>query len=399
MNSKIDSTKMFSYLIGAFPLLTVYTSPLPGFDLATFLLMIFMIYQAAVVGKIRVADRIPMAWWFLYVALMSGISFLVQMVIPAGFPVSMGAEIPRFCKFLLFIGGVTVLAYAGRFSIEECLKAVRAIVHLSFWIVILQQGVWLIFRYEITNPLMILYHHPEYMQAARVSGSFLRPAALFYEPSHLSQYCLIYLCFVLFGYKERLQMPELIKTLLTIFLTGSGIGIMGAAAMVAYWALTSRRMTIKRLMIIVGGLVAVACILNTDYFQFVLARIFTKNIAYGGNAVVARWGKGIDFWLELPAIYKLIGTGFGNVNPSGYINGFGCMLNGTGLMGTAVFYAMVCATIRRCGSRWRKLLLLSYVVLMFGSSNFYVNDFVIYLLMSGCYMSTGIRNRVRSAEY
>lgn len=395
MNNGIDSCKVFSYLIGAFPLFVVYTSPIPGFDFATFLLMLYIVYSIIVAGRIRIAHRIPMTWWFLCVTLMSIVSFNLQVVISVEFPVNIGAEIPRFGKYLLFIGSVIVLANNGKFSTEECLRAVRLIVHISFWIIIVQQGVWICFGYEVTNPLMVLFHHPEYIQSARISGSFFRPAALFYEPSHLSQYCLIYLCFVLFRDDKELEISELFKTLLTILLTGSGIGIMGAFAMMAYWAITERKMTVKRLMILIVGVLAVLYLLNTDYVRFVLARIFTENREYGGNAVVARWGKGIDFWLELPVIYKVIGTGFGNMNPSGYVNGFGCMLNGTGLVGTFAFYVMVYATIRKCEFRWKKLLLLSYVVLLFGSSIFYVNDFVIYLLLSGCYLPTENKKRSR----
>lgn len=397
---KKPNKSLISIIIGMYPLLAVYISPIPHLDLGGFLLVLYIIYSVAGKNGYRfwVRKECKVNPWYFYVFGMTIMSLFLQLFVPLPYNLSISTVLLRYFKYLLLMGGLILCIRRRDLHIEDCIWAVRGVVHFSFYMVVIQQMVYFLTGHKISNILLYVSMHEEYIGAGRVTNGIFRPSALFYEPSHLAQYCLIYLVYVLFREKKNINIKELAYVAITILLTGSGIGLIVMAALVALWAFSFSSYSQKKMIITMLMIIAGVRLLFTNFVQAILVRIFTANVEFGGNAVAARIGFGYGKWMELPIMYKLIGTGFGNLATGGYMNGMECMLNATGIIGCLFFLFMLYKTGRKA-ARWQRMLLLTYFVLLLGSSLFNVNYFVIFLTLGGCVFGARQDNTEDISDY
>lgn len=374
----------FTSIVVAFmPLLSVYKSPVPGVDMATLVVLLTFVVLMLNEKKIKVDRRSGNFNLLLgYVVVVT----LVNLIIfkpPIGWDYAeKSLVILRLVKFAIVIVVYFTFSFLRDSSLPMIMATIRLIVHINTLFILCQQILYLAFGIVVYNPftnfaVVDIYQVGKY---SMLQGFGLyRPSAFFLEPSHLAQYFLVYLCYVLYAEKNRLKRTwELGVTALGIICSGSGMGIVMLIALVALWGVWRLQQDPVRTFF-AGSLVLIAFImlLNTTFMQSVFSRLLTDNVDYGGNAIQARIGEGYTVFLQLDISNQLFGAGFGNV-PSFFLNGIAYMLNTVGVFGIFLLLFSILRIFFRA-KLWAKWVLICYVILLSASQMFSVDGIVYYI--------------------
>lgn len=369
-----------SILIGLAPLLGAYRSPIEIIDMSTFLFLgcyILLLLKGKCYFNNSSFNLI-----FLYILIITPISIMLQSFYPSSYSIPFNTVFLRYGKFVVLLGGYLILTKNQDFDTKLCIKVIRCVVYISFIFIIVQRAFYLTGR--ILNNPFIKYASSDLYNGYSMVSTLFRPSAIFLEPSHMALYCIAFLCYTLFSEGNKTKKRDTMITIISIICTGSGMGVLSVVALMIYWSICAKKLSLKRILIIII-LVAVAFLLyQTEFMQAVLARVFTNNAAGGGNAFVGRIGKGYIIWSQLPLLYKLIGNGFGNIAPNLYFNGITYMLNTIGICGCFLFVILIIRTYK-ASQKWSRILLLLYCALLFGSQLFTASSLMFYFSLTQCF--------------
>ena len=365
--------KIFAWILASICLLSSFKSPVPGLDLGTFAVIIVLLYFVIIKNSKNIKPEHVL--FVLYVLLTTVFNVLAINYSPDSYP-STALVFMRLFKFILVFSTVLVLGFSDHVDKSELIKAIRIVVYVNSVLVLVQQLLYVFLGYILRNPLAFLSVNDVYNSASytMITTSIFRPSAFFLEPAHLSQYFILFLCYVLFCEKKNYiggkRALDFFVTAMGIALTGSGMGAIMMIAVIVLALLFNRNLPlIRRWIFAIGFVVALCCLSRVDFVRTVFDRLFTSNVNFGGNAVEARVGSGYDTFLELPFYSKLFGCGFGNIPINKYFNGTAYMLNTVGILGILFFGVVTFVEFRR--TNWfMRIALLCFVILLFGAQMF-----------------------------
>lgn len=251
------------------------------------------------------------------------------------------------------------------------INAIGKIVFVNVGFIVVQRLFYQLLGTPVANPISFLatneaYNSPKYTM---LIGSYLRPSGFFFEPSHFSQYCSLYLCFLLFG-ERSVNVKKVIFVALGIMLSGSGMGILMLIALLGASLVLQFHKRILTSFIYVGVFTIILFYMSKSSFvQTMLYRVFSNGTVYGGNAIEARIGNGYHIYQSLNLINKLFGCGYGHVPNNVYLNGLAYLLNTLGLFGSILFFS-TCNYIFIRTKSWARWSILCYLVLLVGAQVF-----------------------------
>ena len=177
--------------------------------------------------------------------------------------------------------------------------------------------------------------------------------------------------YCLFGRNTIGKQIEVIIPIMTIILSTSSLGFLVLGALLIYWFLFHHHHP-RDIVIVIVVILLLVGLYHMEFVQKALNRLLFQT-----NVVSGRSGYGYEFFNNLPWIYKWVGNGFGYV-PRGFLNGYEYILLTLGYVGCFVVVSVM-LVFSFGNSRWQRLLLLSYLVFMFGVQMFSVTTIIFYV--------------------
>ena len=375
----ISLPAIFTVTMVLFPLLDVVESPFSGFSLGTVAVLISEFALIAFSGKheVRIGS---ISCFVLYAFCMSLVLLLsgVQIYSEGGLPTAL----LRLFKFALIVLPVFLFSLHKSVNVHLAFKVVRLVCIISSLYVMIQQ-VFLAVGIVVPNAFTQVAASDLYLTSGfGVEGSSsFRPSGLFLEPSHMSQYCLPFLLWQAFDpVKSEKRLPFLIVVSLGVVLTGSGMGVLGVAAILLAYFVSKAGKNALMIFAIAALFFISLLAFQTDFMQSVMERLFTANVSGGGNAFEARIDNGMEIYFAKDIVVQIFGSGFGNV-PASYMNGLEYVLNTLGIVGVVLLVASSISAAMRFEA-WGKMVILLYFVLLLGAQVFTAATFSFYCILA-----------------
>ena len=382
--------KAYALLTVFLPVLAVYASPIPGFDLGTFIVLIFGLVCVTFANK---TSKVKMPIALLLVLVYTAFSMVMAVVDTSGYSYSSTTSIilrtVRFIFMLVIMMGIGAPSYFDYELIEKYLRrltlfvSVYAIIQLVFFDF---TGLKLI---NVIGPTKVGVGFESQLGEYEVT---YRPPSIFLEPSSVIYYILPYLSIALFAsfsgnkFGERNKKQDFIDAvIITIgsLCTTSGQGIVAVTLVWSLWIVVSifKKGYRKNLLIspIVIGVVLLLYFNGT--FDFTLARIGIESDSM--NAVDARV-IGYTAFEQLSDLRKIVGTGYGNYREDIYYSSFADILFCTGYVGLILVLAMYIYLFIK-GHTFQKILIVASFVIMLGGGIYTATYLCLYLPMLFCF--------------
>lgn len=311
--------KIFTLLIVILPIMSQYSSMVPGFsigDLLLFLIMLFIIIdllKKKPVHNINKIVRNPFIWFISYIIFGSLISVLFQ------YYSAFNDVAVRSTRYIFYIILATYIS-SIYFDFNNFMKWYRRVVIFATLFLFVQLFLFNFKGYVLMGTIPGLeISNPGYSEETmrNLYSYFYRPSSIFLEPGYFPQYTLPYLAYLLF--KTRLNVKyrflEAILLTIAIIFTTSGQGIVISFFVWSLWLLTkfynskSKKINIKFIMAIVAFIILIPIIINHPTVDRSLGRLFGTSTASSNSRIF----RGFFIYKELGFIYKIIGVGYGNV--------------------------------------------------------------------------------------
>lgn len=363
-------TKLFSVYVILLPILQYYKSPIPIFNMATFLSIVFMIsFVVENKGKLRILKRHSIA--FLYILFVTINIIITQAQL--NYPIS--DNILDYLRTLLLIISILVLGTAY-FDYRFALSALEKVLMASACFMVIQLFFYYVLHRPITGNIPVLVTNAGYQIAKeRVAGFYMEPAAY-------SQSALLFLTFRLFGkeQRDRTKIKNSIIIILGILLSGSGQGYAFLMLLAIMWLLytfffsgLNTKKMINGIAILLLIIVGIFFVLQTSYGQYVVSRILPDESSsvfdqIGGSALSGRTYTNKLFY-TLSETQQLWGVGFGrseSVVGKYYINSLFFYLIECGYISMGVWAIIILHVFRNGDIRTRFFALL-YIIMFYFS--------------------------------
>lgn len=335
--------KFFSVIIALSPLLGSYKSPIRGMDSGTFLLVLFFAVYAKK-GKIYMSD---ISGLLIYVFVQT--PFLLNI---SRIETSVSIIVLRYLKFIVVLGIAFLFGLANNlYSEKYTFCTIKFVCYVSAIFIIMQRLAF-IFGRIVFNPFISFASSDLYLSSSMVLGTLFRPSAFFLEPAHMASYGIVFLCYSLFKSKN---LKDAVVISAAVLCTGSGIGLVAVTGEFAIYILLlfkARIIKALQIMTLIGG--AMYIFSRTLFFQQVVERFTTANVGGGSNAISGRIGLGYSIFADKEFLYKLLGTGYGNVPEGVYLNGVAYVINTLGVIGLCIYIYLLFKSIVR-GKLWQQV--------------------------------------------
>lgn len=264
--------KMFSLLLSALLVLSIFRVPFIEIGFSTLVLLLFTPYSCIKIIKNKhFSCAIPISLYFLYTIFFSNQTTAVDVV----------------TKIVLLIH--LVGAFNGTIDFKFLTKSICAIACILTVLVMIQTILYYTLRINLVylHPAFVLEENQsDVIKQYTISGLY-RPSAIFLEPSHYAQFSVVALAICLF-YKKDFK-----KALFIAFgclLTTSGIGIVACFVAFLFYVLFDEKFKGKRLKIVIASfivlLVLLAVLYQFNFFRSALQRITGSVDGY--NAIEGR---------------------------------------------------------------------------------------------------------------
>ena len=390
-------SKLFSVFLALLPVIAIYSSGIPGFNLADIIIMMFLA-ASVIMGsnqRYRIDGRLVCILLFcIYICTM---------------PLLIGAisentvfsdVIIRTIRILFYIISAAFLA-RRHLDTATFKKAVVRVSLLGVAYVLIQYVVYNLFDYYLVGYLPFLevyqagYEGVDYV--SKFETQFFRPTSFFLEPAHCSRYLIIGLILVLF--KRKMRRRDYIFAIMIaigILLTTSGQGyIMVAIVFLCFVFFNPYKVVSTRKIGRILGLLSLAAIVfvvlyfSTDIIQNTFSRIFNDTST---GAVSARLGTLFEI-LDEEVLYLIFGHGYGAVPyENAWMSGITYVLYGSGFIGLLLLLIFFVKSIFS-RKTVNKITALVFLFLFFTDDAFNSYMTVIYLSTILYYMEDVRENR------
>lgn len=365
---RINTRQISMFLIASLPILSMYRSPLPYFDLGLFSMIIVLFVH--IFGTVRnrfnsrglIVDR-EVKIWIIYITCLvvslffSGSAFSTCLLI----------VIKNIICVLLLI-----LLYGYKLIDYNLLaKYYMKICDLSVYFILLQYLIYygfgkLIFGY--IEPMMMVAPNDHYIMG---TARYFRAASLFREPSVYFSFIFVGIVIAMFDKKKNIKRAVLYT--MGVICSTSGMGIAVTFALWVVFLFTNiihNKNNAKYAFLIMLWVIAVYMFCSSPIGINILERVFNKSYK-GGNAISGRLG-GYYTLGDLRGLHFLFGNGYGShtfyyrsdsVNT--YYPSWAFILYGIGVVGLIVTMIIFARLWIRSYKKVSRMLLLSIVMLGF----------------------------------
>lgn len=370
--------KMYALLVVLLPILAVYTSPFSGFDLGTFLVIIFG--GLCIKKKVNILKNRSLLYVMIYTVILTMVMILLPNVPKYS---SVSSIVVRTLRLIVMLFIMVIIGMGSYFNHDVLIEYLRYVTMIVAIYAIIQ----LIF-FNFTGMKLVNVFGPTKQGVVfePLLGEYeemYRPPSLFLEPSSVTYYVVPYLCYSLFhDYKDkkdkRHSFIDAIVISISILCTTSGQGMIILFGLWIIWFFMAfRRINFKKIFIGVPIFVVVLISLSTNKtIQYTINRLVSDESG-GQNAVYARYG-GYRAFNELSNLYKAFGTGYGNYNENVYYSSFADILFCTGIIGLALVLLMYFNLFRR-GCLYQRILVIASLGLMLGGGVYSATYLCFYL--------------------
>lgn len=379
---------LYSRFLAVLPLVSIYSSGIPGINVGELILIMFFLYSIVGNRKGRYNKSFDRnAWKFIVIFCMYLITIPI-LVCMLEDKFSLSDMLIRTARLIFYF--VIVLYISKKyFDYKMTMKwivniSILAVIYLfiqylsyyNFHIIL--KGYIPAFKlyttaYE-TNNYSLLY-----------TENFYRPTSFFLEPAHCARYIILGLISVLFSNtlgKSRLLLSLLISV--GILLTTSGQGLLLLSIVwIFYLSLFIRRVSKSKILenislISIGAFALYILSKYTDTLQNTLSRVFTGTIQ-SNNAIGSRLSS-ISVIFQRNLFDIIFGQGYGTVPSENlWMSGLTYVLFGAGLIG-AYFIVSTFISCFRSGNNEIKIICLVFFLLFITDDAF--NSYMIVLYLS-----------------
>lgn len=390
--------KFFSIFLALLPIIAIYSSGIPGFNIADIILLLFLAASILLSKKSnrRIDSRLVIM--VLYCAYICTLPLLIGAV--SGGTVFADIII-RTVRIIFYIVSGAFLSMK-HLDVNIFKNAVIKVSLAAVVYIIVQYVLYYGFNYYLVGYLPFLevyqsgYEGVDYV--SRFELMFFRPTSFFLEPAHCSRYLIIGLVFVLF--KPRLRREDVLRAIIIatgILFTTSGQGyLMVAIVLLSFIFLNPyRKGSVKNVGTILGVVLIVTILFlvlyfSTDIIHNSIARILNTSST---GAVTARLGTFFKI-LDEEAVYLFLGHGYGAVPyENAWLSGITYTLYGSGFVGLLLLIAFFikAITVRKPVNRTIALIFF-FLFLADDAFNSYMT--VIYLSTILYYVEDGREKRI-----
>ena len=310
----LTSYNIYNFLCVYMPLLYIYSSPVPGVDWGTALVVLCAFSFMS--GKRIHSDGMPTT--LIIVLLYSIVCTIFNFVVGTHEYSNSTSVILRAGRFVVVMVTMMGFGYSSKFEPAKYLKLLRGLSLFVAGYAMLQALVYRLIGVKLINVIGGTNGDLALSSALGEYETMYRPPSIFVEPSHACYFLVPYLCYVLFCNPStndkinKMRFREAIFISLGMLFTTSGQGLTVLAVCWGFWFIRSaKNLNIRSLLIFT--ILFVYLLYNFDFSSTINRVTTTENM----NAVEARQG-GYLLFDTLSDTYKVFGTGYGNYNDSVY---------------------------------------------------------------------------------
>ena len=369
-NYKVTSSGFFTFLCVCQPILAVYRSPVSGFDLGTFFILLAFPFMLAFNKWRGLIAPNGIAWVLIYAFLCTFFCFISN----EHFYSSQSSVINRTLRYVILLFIIICFGMPNFFSWKKYISYLRTFSLLVSGYAILQYVMFYVLHIKLPNTFGPVKQGGGGAVPEFILDPTYRPPSIFLEPSAAAYYLTPFLCYILFfeGLKSRRGAFSAIVVTLGILCTTSGQGLFVLILCWGVWYLRSMKdLNYKQLII---GVLGLALILTYFDLSFTIDRIFTNDEM---NAIDARSG-GYEMIKKLPIENMIVGNGYGNYDETVYYSSFAEIIFCTGFTGLVLVIVMYLRAFHR-GNLFQKMLVLSSFILMSGGGIYTATFLCFYL--------------------
>lgn len=402
-NRFVQGKSFFALAIVLSPILGQYSSIIPGLSLADIFLGISCIVLLLLncEYKFNKSKSEPLVMFWFYAIFISLLSFLIQQNLNL-------IVLTRIIRTSFF---VFIILLTHNNVNQKVLLKVYKFISLAASLYIIAQ----VIVYNISGVLLPFKLLPMPWMDGRNFGInealgwaerwYLRPSAFFLEPGYAAQYLFPALVFSLWGWfddDQKIDLKLVGVISLALILTTSSQGIyIGIIILFLYFIVSIKKKgsydtAIKNMIM--------SMILMTSAFIFINSNTFQRSMNYivgsttAGGSTAFRLLRGPAVFLKTPALYQFIGLGHGNIGnfvlrnniftnydpismtliAADYVNGISSVLLFYGIGGLILWLVFI-YTIFKDTDIIGKLIIITFVILMFVSGTFITYHTILYI--------------------
>lgn len=333
MKIKKTLKSIASILIVLLPVLRYYR--MPFIDISIIYIFIGLIFALMIVSGrnkklIYLNNQINMYYIFHFMYL-SIISIVVMLVF--GFSL----EFSKIFFLIIMINLVIILCMMGWIDYETLIVAYKTIAIFTCLYILLQFVLYNMFGFALSGKIALLtisdnwydkFWNTSFGVFTPMDGyKYCRFSGIFIEPSHAAIYLMPFLCMKMFGFKQyvyrNLLHAIIISMVLLITLSGFAVVLTMVLWLFNILYLGGGHLLKKFVIISIGFIILYGCLqvlLTNEGFLDIISKLFVSD-STGGSKSDARIYRGFLIYLNIPALYKIIGIGYGNIlNAVEYFN-------------------------------------------------------------------------------
>lgn len=370
----LTSYNIYNFLCVYMPLLYIYSSPVPGVDWGTALVVLCAFSFMS--GKRIHSDGMPTT--LIIVLLYSIVCTIFNFVVGTHEYSNSTSVILRAGRFVVVMVTMMGFGYSSKFEPAKYLKLLRGLSLFVAGYAMLQALVYRLIGVKLINVIGGTNGDLALSSALGEYETMYRPPSIFIEPSHACYFLVPYLCYVLFCNPStndkinKMRFREAIFISLGMLFTTSGQGLTVLAVCWGFWFIRSaKNLNIRSLLIFT--ILFVYLLYKFDFSSTINRVTTTENM----NAVEARQ-RGYLLFDTLPSTYKLFGTGYGNYDDTVYYSSFAEIMFCTGYIGLVLVMLLFLGPLRK-GSIFQKVLAVSCVLLMSGGGIYTASYLCLYI--------------------
>ena len=364
-------SKLFTLLVIIYPLSSVYASPIKAVSFGDILLLICAIPMTInIVTQRRKLRVLPFWMYILYAFVITIVSSVLLMGISYSYSISNAINrIVRDAFFLLTI----VIFGQYYFDFRYAKKALKIFTIILGCFIIFQSLIYRVAGIYIPGIIpqlattisggMTGAEYNSVFQYKAVVYGFIRSSGFLAEPAIVGQVVAITLLLELFNKDNKPNMILCVFYSLIMVLSFSTNSYVALIACWGLWALYSNRHNrnniIKIIIVLFAMIILIVFLLKNENTASVFLRFFELRERTSGSSVI-RVLRGIAFFINMPLLYQVFGSGFGNFldfkaiygittiyeQADEYMNTDAYILVSAGIIGFALFIYTILRSIK-----------------------------------------------------
>lgn len=339
--------KTLSWFLALAPVLTIYG--FFGADLATliglFLWPAFLFHIYLKNGKVSFMPLVSLLLAYVIVITLLNLMFVKNLY------VGENLILFRLLKYALWLGIMPIILNSDLFDFDYTLECYKKVCLCAAVYLLFQQVAFNLFSVILPRLFLPYTANPNASVAilqqdfSAANVEFFRPSAFFLEPAQFADYILLALVLIFIGpgtYTKDRWLSYLLPIAVIASTSGLGYMLLFALFLVGNFSRIMRnpKFTIAFILMLVGF---AFLFINVAYVNTLVSSTLGRLTNFDdpmNNAFLRRFSS-YYFLTDLDAKAFILGNGYGNILAGEYFNGLPYMIWTTGILGTAIYAAML----------------------------------------------------------